>query len=125
MGRTFIHELRRMGLFAEDLELARATQDAQRRAGAPVQSIGAIMGAVQPRRRSEPAAPVSLTERAMRRRGTYDQAALLLDQQALQEGSPERATKARDLAQGAKELSQSAQREFDFFGGNVSIAFQY
>jgi hypothetical protein len=125
MGRTSIHELRRMGLFAEDLELARATQDAQRRAGAPVQSIGAIMGAVQPRRRSEPPAPVSLTERALRRRGTYDQAALLLDQQALQEGSPERATKARELAQGAKELSQSAQREFDFFGGNVSIAFQY
>lgn len=125
MGRASIHELRRMGFSDEDIELARATQDAQRRTGAPVQSIGAIMGAVQPRRRSEPNAPVSLTERALRRRGTYDQAALLLDQQALQEGSPERATKAREAAQTAKELSQSAQREFDFFGGNVSIAFQY
>ena len=114
-----------MGFSNEDIELARATQDAQRRTGAPVQSIGAIVGMVQPCRRSEPNTPVSLTERALRRRGTYDQAALLLDQQALQEGSPERATKARDLAQGAKELSQSAQREFDFFGGNVSIAFQY
>ncbi|CAM3493510.1 hypothetical protein PANO111632_20125 [Paracoccus nototheniae] len=61
----------------------------------------------------------------MRKRGTYDQAALLLDQQALQESSPERAAKAREAAMAAKELSSAAQIEFDFFGGNVSIAFQY
>jgi len=125
MSRTPIYELRRMGVSEEDIELARATQEAQRRTGAPVQSISVIVGAVQPRRSSEPAAPVSLTERALRHRGTYDQAALLLDQQALQEGSPERAARAREAAQAAKELSESAQREFDFFGGNVSIAFQY
>ena len=114
-----------MGVSDEDIELARATQEAQRRVGAPVQPIGVIVGAVQPRRRSELTAPVSLTERALRHRGTYDQAALLLDQQAMQEGSPERAARAREAAQAAKELSQSAQRDFDFFGGNVSIAFQY
>jgi DNA-binding MarR family transcriptional regulator len=126
MSRLSIHELRCMGFSNEDIELARATQDAQRRTGAPVQSIGAIVGAVQPRRRSEPMAPVSLTERALRRRGTYDQAALLLDQQALQESSPERAARAREAAQTAKELGAAAQIEFDFFGGgNVSIAFQY
>jgi DNA-binding MarR family transcriptional regulator len=62
----------------------------------------------------------------MRKRGTYDQAALLLDQQALQERSPERALKARNAAKAAKELSAAQQLEFDFFGGgNVSIAFQY
>ncbi|MFE1145515.1 hypothetical protein, partial [Streptomyces rochei] len=51
---------------------------------------------------------------------------LLLDQQALQESSPERAMQARKAAQAAKELSSTQQLEFDFFGGgNVSIAFQY
>lgn len=114
-----------MGVSEEDIEVARATQEAQRRVGAPVQPIGVIVGAVQPRRRSEPAAPTSLTERALRRRGTYDQAALLLDQQALQEGSPERAARAREAAQTAKELSAATQIQFDFFGGNVSTGFQY
>jgi DNA-binding transcriptional ArsR family regulator len=126
MSRLTIQELRRMGFSDGDIELARATQEAQRRTGAPVQSIGAIVGAVQPRRRPEPPAPVSLTDRALRRRGTYDQAALLLDQQALQESSPERAERAREAAKVAKELGASAQIEFDFFGGgNVSLAFQY
>ncbi|WP_347140961.1 winged helix-turn-helix domain-containing protein [Paracoccus sp. SSK6] len=51
---------------------------------------------------------------------------MLLDQQALQESSPERAEKAREAARAAKELSAAQQVEFDFFGGgNVSIAFQY
>ena len=130
MSRIPIHELRRMGVSDEDLELARATQEAQRRTGAPVQSIGVIVGAVQSRRRGElssrASVPVSLTDRALRRRGTYDQAALLLDQQALQESSPERAERAREAARVAKELGAAAQIEFDFFGGgNVSLAFQY
>ncbi len=126
MSRIPIHELRRMGVSDEDIELARATQEAQRRTGAPIQSIGAIVGVVEPRRRHEPSPPVSLTDRALRRRGTYDQAALLLDQQALQESSPERAERAREAARAAKELGASAQIEFDFFGGgNVSLAFQY
>ncbi len=126
MSRIPIHELRRMGVSDEDLELARATQEAQRRTGAPVQSIGVIVGAVGPRRRHDSSSPVSLTDRALRRRGTYDQAALLLDQQALQESSPERAERAREAAKVAKELGAAAQIEFDFFGGgNVSIAFQY
>jgi DNA-binding transcriptional ArsR family regulator len=126
MSRIPIHELRRMGVSDEDLELARATQEAQRRTGAPVQSIGVIVGAIGPRRRHDPSPPVSLTDRALRRRGTYDQAALLLDQQALQESSPERAERAREAAKMAKELGAAAQIEFDFFGGgNVSLAFQY
>ena len=53
-----------------------------------MQSIGVIVGAVQQRQKHNPNPPTSLTDRAMRKRGTYDQAALLLDQQALQESSP-------------------------------------
>ena len=126
MSRIPIQELRRMGVSKEDIEIAQATQAAQRRNGSPVQSIGVIVGAVQQRARHNPNPPVSLTDRAMRKRGTYDQAALLLDQQALQERSPERAVLARQAAKMAKELSAAQQLEFDFFGGgNVSIAFQY
>ena len=125
MPRATIHELRRSGVSQEDIELAKATQAAQRRNGAPVQSIAVLVGAAQPRQRHNPNPPTSLTDRAMRRRGTYDQAALLLDQQALQESSPERAERAREAAKTAKDLGASTQIEFDFFGGNVSIAFQY
>ena len=126
MPRATIYELRRSGVSQEDIELAKATQQAQRRNGVPVQSIAVLVGAAESRQRHNPNPPADLTDRALRRRGTYDQAALLLDQQALQESSPERAAMARELAQGAKELSASNQIEFDFFGGgNVSIAFQY
>ena len=128
MSRLSIRELRRMGVSQEDIDIARSTQDAQRRIGAPIQSLAVIVGAVAPRLRSiarAPNPPVSLTERALRRRGSYDQAALLLDQKALEERNPERALRARELAQGAKELGAAGQIEFDFFGGNVSIAFQY
>ena len=126
MPRATIHELRRSGVSQEDIALAKATQAAQRRNGSPVQSIAVLVGAAQPRERHNPNPPTSLTDRALRRRGTYDQAALLADQQALQESSPERALKARQAATTLKELSASNQIEFDFFGGgNVSIAFQY
>lgn len=126
MGRISLHVLRRLGITSEDIDLARVTQEAQRRTGSPVQSIAALVGAVQSRQHPSPNPPVDLTDRALRRRGAYDQAALLLDQQALRESSPERADRAREAALAAKELSASNQLEFDFFGGgNVSIAFQY
>ena len=126
MGRISLQELRRMGVSAEDIEAAKVTQLAQRRTGAPVQSIGVIVGAAEQRQRTNPNPPVDLTARALHKRGAYDQAALLLDQQALRESSPERAAMAREAALAAKELSASNQLEFDFFGGgNVSIAFQY
>jgi DNA-binding MarR family transcriptional regulator len=126
MSRVTIRELRQMGVPQEDIEIAKQTQAAQRRNGSPVQSVGVIVGAVQQRQKHNPNPPTNLTDRAMRKRGTYDQAALLLDQQALQESSPERAMRARAAAKAAKELSAAQQLEFDFFGGgNVSIAFQY
>ena len=125
MPRATIHELRRSGVSQEDIELAKVTQAAQRCNSAPVQSIAVLVGAAQPRSRPNSNPPADLTDRALRRRGAYDQAALLADQQALQESSPERALKARQAATTLKELSASNQIEFDFFGGNVSIAFQY
>lgn len=126
MSRIPIHELRRLGITSEDIDMARTTQEAQRRNGSPVQSIAVLVGAAQPHQRPDPNQPVDLTDRALRRRGAYDQAALLLDQQALRESSLERASRAREAALAAKELSASNQLEFDFFGGgNVSIAFQY
>ena len=128
MARISVQELREMGVPQEDIEMARQTQAAQRRMeGAKVLPLAAILGVTEPRKkRFNPNPPVSLTDRAMRKRGTYDQAALLLDQQALQESSPERAVKARNAAMAAKELSATKQLEFNFFGGgNVSIAFQY
>lgn len=88
MSRIPIYELRRMGVSQEDIEIAQQTQEAQRRTGSPVQSIGVIVGAVQQRARHNPNPPVNLSDRAMRKRGTYDQAALLADQAALQEKSP-------------------------------------
>lgn len=126
MSRIPIYELRRMGVSQEDIEIAQKTQEAQRRTGSPVQSIGVIVGAVQQRAKHNPNLPVDLSDRAMRKRGTYDQAALLADQAALQEKSPERAMMARQASKTLKELSAAQQLEYDFFGGgNVSIAFQY
>lgn len=129
MGRTSIRELREMGVSRDDIEMAQQTQAAQRRNGSPVQPIGVICGVVKERRRHGPKPPTNLanlTEVSARKRGKYDQAALLLNQQALAESSPERAIKARSAAQAALSLSASEQLEFDFLGGgNVSIAFQY
>ena len=109
MSRIPIQELRRMGVSQEDIEIAKQTQAAQRRNGSPVQSIGVIVGAVQQRARHNPNPPVNLADRAMRKRGTYDQAALLADQAALQERSPERAMLARQASKTLKELSAAQQ----------------
>lgn len=127
MGRESVRDLRCRGVSGEDIEAAKEHQKRQRAAGAPVLSIGAIVGNItHPPAGSPGARTIDFTKRALRRLGGYDQAALLLDQQALSESSPERAARARAASQEAKELSTSGQLEFDFFGGgNVSIAFQY
>lgn len=121
MGRKTFRELRAAGVSEDDIETARITQHAQRRNGYPVQSVGVIVGVTKPRT----ASTIDLTAKALRRRGSYDQAALLLDQQALHESTPERAIKAREAAMAAKELSSTVQLEFNFFGGNVSLAHDY
>jgi len=125
VGRVSIRALRAQGVSDEDIRQARELQATQRRAGAPVLPLAAIVGLAD--RSTKPAAaPVDLTTRALRKRGEYDQAALMLNQRALREKSPERAEQARAAAKMASELGGTEQLEFDFFGGgNVSIAFQY
>jgi len=112
------------GITAEDLELAKITQDAQRKRGGRVQSLAEICGLAKPR--GQTAQVVDITPKQLRRRGALGQAALLADQHALAERSPERAEQARLASQLLKQLAQPYQFEFDFFGGgNVSIAHQY
>lgn len=129
MARISIRDLKKIhGISQADIDLARESQKAQKRAGAPILPIAVLVGVQKRRRKAESSVtnPDSLLERQLRKRGAYDQAALVLDRQALAERSPERAMNARNLAQGAKELSAAVQLEFDFLGGgNVSIAFQY
>lgn len=128
MGRISVRELKTVhGVSQADIDAARETQKAQKRAGHPALPLAVICGVQKRRRKSERATdPDTLLSRQMRHRGEYDQAALLLDRKALAEVRPERAARAREGAAIAKELSSTVQIEFDFFGGgNVSIAFQY
>ncbi|WP_205957923.1 hypothetical protein, partial [Paracoccus salipaludis] len=69
MPKATIHELRRSGVSQEEIELAKATQAAQRRNGAPVQSIAVLVGAATPRQHHNPNPLADLTDRALRRRG--------------------------------------------------------
>lgn len=128
MGRMSLGEIRSLGVSQEDIDLARATQQAQRRSGAPVQSIAVICGLQAQRKNAgfKKNTPTDFNSRALRRGSKYDQAALLLDQQAMSEADPERAMMAREASKSAKNLSLSSQLEFDFFkGGNVTLAHQY
>jgi DNA-binding transcriptional ArsR family regulator len=122
---TSLRQLRRRGLDDDAIALARLQQDAERRAGVTVRSIGEI-AAGQPARPRASAAAEDLTARQLRRRGRYGQAALLADQEALKEPDPERAEKARQASATLKELAERpAQTEFDFFMGNVSVGHAF
>lgn len=128
MARISIRELKEIhGVSQEDIDLARATQNAQKKAQGFSLPIAVICGVQKRRRKADIVTdPETLLERQRRNRGEYDQAALMLDRKAVAEKSPDRAMRAREAATIAKELSASAQLEFGFFGGsNVSIAFQY
>jgi len=119
-------ELRRRGYSDDDIRLAQMTQEANRRAGAPARTLAEVLAGQQARPRSS--APIEdLTARQLRRRGTYGQAALLVDQAALGERNPARAAQARLLGHGLKAMAERpVQLEFDFFGGgNVSLGHQY
>lgn len=121
-----IRQLREAGVPDDDIQLAQQTQRAQRERGAPVMSLAAICGLAKPRPQKKQAEVVDITPKQLRRRGALGQAALLADQHALLEKSPERAEQARLASQLLKQLAQPHQFEFDFFGGgNVSIAHQY
>ena len=117
-----VKELRRRGVQDGDIRTARVVQEAQRRTGSPVQTLGQIIDGRQPTATE----PASLTERQLRKRGRYGAAALLTDQEALAEIDSDRALKARHASAILKELAHKpAQLEFDFFKGNWSVADEY
>lgn len=120
-----LRNLHQRGYSADDIALARQQQEASRRAGGAPRSLREIL-AGEPAR-SRPVAPSEdLTTRQLRRRGRYGQAALLADQEALNEKDPSRATRAREAAFTLKELAtRPAHLEFDLFRGNVMTADQY
>ncbi len=121
---TSIKHLRALGYSAQDIDIARRHQEQQRRVGVKVDSLRSILSGVPAPNRSPK--PEDLTERQLARRGRYGQAALLLDQQALQEEDPTRAAKARQASAIAKELARRPEQlEFNFFAGNWSIGNQY
>ena len=116
-------ELRRRGVSDEEMRTARILQDAQRRTGSPVKTLGQIFSG-QPA--TQPTRPADLTERQLRKRGRIGQAALLLDQEALTDPDFIRKTQLRSLAHAAKELANiPAPLEYDFFKGNRMIADEF
>lgn len=110
---------------ADEIALARQTQDAQIRAGAPRRSITEILAGHPAAPRSS--APVEdLTARQLRRRGSLGQAALLTEQAALAEKDSAKADRMRYHATALRALATPNQIEFDFFGGgNVSIGHEF
>lgn len=119
-----IKHLRALGYSDQDIDIAKRHQEQQRRVGVKVDSLRSILSGVPAPNRSPK--PEDLTERQLARRGRYGQAALLLDQQALQEADPDRAAKARHASALAKELAEKPkQLEFNFFGGNWSVGNEY
>ena len=117
-----VKELRRRGVDNSDIRTARIVQDAQRRTGSPVQTLGQIIDGRQPTTTE----PADLTQRQLRKRGRYGAAALLTDQEALREVDSDRALKARHASAILKELARKpVQLEFDFFKGNWSVADDY
>lgn len=130
MGRWSIAEMLGAGVSQADIAAGREFQEVQRRAGKPVQPLEVVIGLTKPRPRighkdSLAQKVVDFSREALLRRGTYEQIALLADQKALQEIDPERREQARDLSERAKKLSGSHQIEFNWYGGNVSLAHQY
>lgn len=124
MGKT-LRDLRRQGYSETDLALAKHQQEANRRAGAPLRSLGEILAGQLPRPRPG-AAPEDLSVRQLRRRGRYGQAALLADQQALAETDELRAIQAREAALKLKELAGGPDCiEFNIYRGNVMTSDQY
>jgi hypothetical protein len=116
-------ELRRRGVSDQDMKTARILQDAQRRTGSPVKTLGQIFSGQKATGTTKPA---ELTERQLRKRGRIGQAALLLDQEALTDPDFIRKTQLRSLAHAAKELTNIPKPlEYDFFKGNWSVSNEY
>ena len=118
-------KLRQRGYSAEDITLAKQQQEASRRAGGELRSLHEILSG-RPARPRPTSAPEDLTTRQLRRRGRYGQAALLADQEALNEKDLSRANMAREAAATLKDLAiRPTHLEYNIFRGNVMTGDQY
>jgi hypothetical protein len=118
-------ELRRRGYLQDAIDLAHVQREAEARASSHPRSLTEILNGQQARPRTD-AAPEDLTVRQLRRRGRYGQAALLADQEAGIEQDMVRAARAREASTILKDLAkQPGIIEYDFFKGNVSMAFEF
>jgi hypothetical protein len=117
--------MQRFGFTNDEITLGLIQQAAQAKAGMGVRPLHAILTG-QPQRTNPNNALAELAPRQLSRRGRYGQAALLADQQALQERDPGRAAVAREASNALKILSGRPQQvEFDFFMANTSHGHQY
>jgi DNA-binding transcriptional ArsR family regulator len=120
-----IRTLRGLGYDDDRIKVAMQQREAEKRAGAGLRSLDAIL--TGRKKRASPGAPLSeLTTNQLRVRGRYGQAALLADQEALREPDPSRAALAREASTALKLLSgRPVQEEFNFFMANSSTGHQY
>lgn len=118
-----LKELRRRGHSDDAIALAKHTQECQRRAGAPVDSLQTILSG-RDNRRDKP--PEDLTPRQLRKKGRVGGAAILLDQEALGETDVIRQAELRRMATRLKQIADvPKQLEFNFWKGNWSVSNEY
>lgn len=115
--------MHRLGFTDEQISAGLIQQAAQYRDGQGLRPLHAILTG---RGTANHGPLAELAPRQLSRRGRYGQAALLADQQALQEKDPQRRAVARDASNALKLLSGRPQQvEFDFFMANTSTGHQY
>ena len=117
--------LLKQGFTREDIDLGLKVQAAQLRAGSPPRSLAQVLRG-QPAVPRPDAAADDLTQRQLKRRGRYGQAALLMDQQAMAEPDLETAQRVREYSTQLKHLARIPEaQEFNFFMGNTTTGHQY
>lgn len=118
MGGMGMQALRKMGVSDEDIALAQATQDGQRRAGHPVQPLAEILGLIERR---------AAQRQDAKRSDVIKQAVLNLDRPGILPHNSKQVPRAR--AKGDTPIvheEAQLQLEFDFRkGGNMGMGHEY
>ena len=130
MPRLTRRDLLARGVSPADIDAAEAHRRRQRDLGQPVTPLAQAVGYTDPPaeiRAGTVAGNLLERQRRSQRRslGSYSEAALLAQRQALLERDPARAADARSAAGVLRSLANEVQQEFDFFGGTVTLAHQY
>jgi hypothetical protein len=124
---TEIRRLKQQGVADDDLQLAMATQESQRRLGSGAQSLEDILaGRAAPKPRRSGVDVVPLSDRQMRRRGLPGQAALVAFQAAEHSDDPEQKRQCLKAAEILRAATRGpVQLEFNFFKENWSVSSEY